>query len=55
MTPFHVACKRNHVKVAQLLLNYKTPVDVATTVSVALLLEQRIFIRTDIFPVQILS
>ena len=33
MTPLHVACRRNHIRVVQLLLKYATPVDVTTNVS----------------------
>jgi len=38
MTPLHVACRRNHIKVVQLLLKYGTPVDATTTVSDSLTL-----------------
>jgi len=34
MTPLHVACRRNNMKVVQLLLKHGVPINITTRVSV---------------------
>jgi len=34
MTPLHVACRRNNMKVVQLLLKHGVPINITTSVSV---------------------
>jgi len=41
MTPLHVACRRNNIKVVQLLLKHGVPINITTSVSVCSFLSSK--------------